>query len=529
MQMLYNANRKIFLPQIRCQHCETKGLAEPSDQMLVMPGHRVLLLGTKRNDDALSEERKQNSANVARARGQRKDMLTKFETKSNRVKSVSFHSKRPWISTTNDKLEGPKTSRRHQNPNMAEDESWSKSSAASSKSSSFSSEFSGGKSMLRQSSSASYDAETSIQGAIAYCKKSSQRAVDSGHSAARKSRVLTGFYNFCLLLILQSHASLDSQSTQSSVPHATALLPPLCTSMEEGKDVEHSRATASSVMPLLKSPSTQYEENGREEEGFHNALLELKDLRSQLHHAAEHCERAFSSAQQKKMILEGTKSYICEAVVAIVDHLGTVSSKLEQSLLANAVVKQTEQGIGCLKQMVIANPIFAHGQLPPRDSLICISITCAGAPERRQGVNKIWMIDLGGSERLLKTQAMGRRLEEGKAINLSLSALGDVISALQHKKSHVPYRHEQQAYTSSERFTCFPAGKYLVVGVVDGKNIRANDFASSLSTLVSLEAIVGKVDEVNALAKVLAGEKDEVVLIAKVIHASRFHNDSKSL
>lgn len=76
-----------------------------------------------------------------------------------------------------------------------------------------------------------------------------------------------------------------------------------------------------------------------------------------------------------------------------------------------------------------------------QDSLICISIACAGAPERRKGVNKIWMIDLGGSERLLKTQATGRRLEEGKAINLSLSALGDVISALQHKKSHVPYRH----------------------------------------------------------------------------------------
>ncbi|XP_074571858.1 kinesin-like protein KIN-14B isoform X2 [Curcuma longa] len=75
--------------------------------------------------------------------------------------------------------------------------------------------------------------------------------------------------------------------------------------------------------------------------------------------------------------------------------------------------------------------------------LICISITCAGAPERQKGMNKIWMIDLGGSERLLKTQATGRRLEEGKAINLSLSALGDVISALQHKKSHVPYRNSK--------------------------------------------------------------------------------------
>lgn len=31
------------------------------------------------------------------------------------------------------------------------------------------------------------------------------------------------------------------------------------------------------------------------------SLQELEDLRSQLHHAAEHCERAFSTAQQKKL------------------------------------------------------------------------------------------------------------------------------------------------------------------------------------------------------------------------------------
>lgn len=51
------------------------------------------------------------------------------------------------------------------------------------------------------------------------------------------------------------------------------------------------------------------------------------------------------------------------------------------------------------------------------------------------------MIDLGGSERLVKTKATGKRLKEGKAINLSLSALGDVIDALQTKKPHVPYRY----------------------------------------------------------------------------------------
>ncbi|XP_031249716.1 kinesin-like protein KIN-14T isoform X1 [Pistacia vera] len=72
-------------------------------------------------------------------------------------------------------------------------------------------------------------------------------------------------------------------------------------------------------------------------------------------------------------------------------------------------------------------------------SMIRISITCFDAPERRRETNKIWLVDLGGSERVLKTKAWGRRLDEGKAINLSLSALGDVINALQRKKRHVPY------------------------------------------------------------------------------------------
>ncbi|KAG9135685.1 hypothetical protein Leryth_002410 [Lithospermum erythrorhizon] len=35
----------------------------------------------------------------------------------------------------------------------------------------------------------------------------------------------------------------------------------------------------------------------------------------------------------------------------------------------------------------------------------------------------------------------------------------------------------------------FPSGKYLFAGVVDGRNIWANDLASSLSTLQTLEGI----------------------------------------
>lgn len=54
---------------------------------------------------------------------------------------------------------------------------------------------------------------------------------------------------------------------------------------------------------------------------------------------------------------------------------------------------------------------------------------------------KLNLVDLAGSERQSKTQATGDRLKEANAINLSLSALGNVISALVDGKSkHIPYR-----------------------------------------------------------------------------------------
>ncbi|KAH1083522.1 hypothetical protein J1N35_023283 [Gossypium stocksii] len=64
-------------------------------------------------------------------------------------------------------------------------------------------------------------------------------------------------------------------------------------------------------------------------------------------------------------------------------------------------------------------------------------------PEAKPKISKLWMVDLGGSERLLKTGATGQTLDEGRAINLSLSALGDVIAALRRKKGHVPYRNSK--------------------------------------------------------------------------------------
>ncbi|CAD8142673.1 unnamed protein product [Paramecium octaurelia] len=62
---------------------------------------------------------------------------------------------------------------------------------------------------------------------------------------------------------------------------------------------------------------------------------------------------------------------------------------------------------------------------------------------KRARVGKLNLVDLAGSERVRVTGATGIRLEESKKINQSLSALGNVISALtelKQPKSHIPYR-----------------------------------------------------------------------------------------
>lgn len=50
------------------------------------------------------------------------------------------------------------------------------------------------------------------------------------------------------------------------------------------------------------------------------------------------------------------------------------------------------------------------------------------------------LVDLAGSEKIRKSAVSGEGLEEAKKINLSLSALGNVIVALIKKAEHIPYR-----------------------------------------------------------------------------------------
>lgn len=76
-------------------------------------------------------------------------------------------------------------------------------------------------------------------------------------------------------------------------------------------------------------------------------------------------------------------------------------------------------------------------------SLFTIYIETAETIKNKQRfkAGKLNLVDLAGSERQSKTQATGIRLKEATKINLSLSALGNVISALvDGRQTHIPYR-----------------------------------------------------------------------------------------
>ncbi|XP_020585222.1 kinesin-like protein KIN-14E [Phalaenopsis equestris] len=75
--------------------------------------------------------------------------------------------------------------------------------------------------------------------------------------------------------------------------------------------------------------------------------------------------------------------------------------------------------------------------------MLCIMVRAMNLMNGECTRSKLWLVDLAGSERLAKTDAQGERLKEAQNINRSLSALGDVISALASKSSHVPYRNSK--------------------------------------------------------------------------------------
>ncbi|KAJ8747981.1 hypothetical protein K2173_013119 [Erythroxylum novogranatense] len=97
--------------------------------------------------------------------------------------------------------------------------------------------------------------------------------------------------------------------------------------------------------------------------------------------------------------------------------------------------------VGSKARVVGSNNVNEHSSRS--HCMICTMVRAKNLINGECTSSKLWLVDLAGSERLAKTEVQGERLKEAQNINRSLSALGDVISALATKSNHIPYRNSK--------------------------------------------------------------------------------------
>ena len=107
---------------------------------------------------------------------------------------------------------------------------------------------------------------------------------------------------------------------------------------------------------------------------------------------------------------------------------------------AECVAVRDEEHIFTLLKKAEGNRVVAENMCNERSSRSHLLF------QIKLGQSTLSLIDLAGSERVNTTKVEGDRMKETQAINKSLSALADVISAMKDKNKHIPYRNSKLTY-----------------------------------------------------------------------------------
>ncbi|XP_017980789.1 PREDICTED: kinesin heavy chain isoform X1 [Theobroma cacao] len=163
--------------------------------------------------------------------------------------------------------------------------------------------------------------------------------------------------------------------------------------------------------------------------------------------------------------------------------------------------------------------------------MLCILVRAKNLISGECTKSKLWLVDLAGSERLAKTDVQGERLKEAQNINRSLSALGDVISALATKSIHIPYRNSKLTHLLQDSLG--GDSKTLMFVQISpseqdlGETLSSLNFASRVRG-VELGPVKKQVDtaELQKLKQMLDKAKQELRLKDEALRKSEenYHN-----
>ncbi|KAK9047984.1 hypothetical protein SSX86_033054 [Deinandra increscens subsp. villosa] len=137
---------------------------------------------------------------------------------------------------------------------------------------------------------------------------------------------------------------------------------------------EMETVNTSATLAVLLEPANYDEIAMQQSLLFSDSLKDLKNLRKQLYAAAEYFELSYTNEDKKHLVVDTLKDYAIKAVVNTIDHLGAVSSKVND-LLGEKVneVSETEHRVSCIKQRLsTCQGCFDHEGLAQQSSVINI-------------------------------------------------------------------------------------------------------------------------------------------------------------
>ncbi len=146
----------------------------------------------------------------------------------------------------------------------------------------------------------------------------------------------------------------------------------------------------------------------------------------------------------------------------------------------------------------------------------------AAAGKATDKTSTINLIDLAGSERANSTGATGARLKEGSAINMSLTALGNVISALAHnsdsskRPKKVPYR--DSALTLLLKNSLGGNARTIMIAAISPADVNHDETLSTLRYADRAKQIKNKaVINEDPNEKLIRGLKEEIENLRKML------------
>ncbi|XP_038999342.1 protein ABIL2-like [Hibiscus syriacus] len=117
--------------------------------------------------------------------------------------------------------------------------------------------------------------------------------------------------------------------------------------------LRHTRSCLVAAMPMSREESDYEEVSMQQGLLFSESLKDLKTLRTQLYSAAEYFELSYINDDHKQIVVETLKDYAVKAIVNTVDHLGSMTYKVNDFLEEKVdEVSGTELRVSCVEERV---------------------------------------------------------------------------------------------------------------------------------------------------------------------------------